>query len=1177
MIKKCISGGLLFAVPIVGTLTPAVATEANSVATAELSVAEFRTPPHSSRPRTWWHWLSGNVTKEGITKDLEAMDRIGLKGAQVVTMPQGAPYGEVKFLSPQWKAAAAHAANEAVRLGMDLGFANSIACSGAGGPWISVEDSMQELVWTETQVVGAFNGNLPLRQPKAVEGYYRDIAVYAYPTIAGDAINLSLLSPEITSTIAANELGSVMDQDSSTKASLLGTEDPHRIEFEFSEAQTVYSFQAWIGDQFPKHLLRQVDISLFSSDDGRQWRRRLGASAWSSVYSGKLKQLTDGRFNPITARFFKLEIKVPAGRTLDLHGVALGGPRLPGIHHKAARSRNHPSGFAPVNAELPKEQVIASDSILNLTEQLDASGVLHCELPEGSWTIVRMGHTSNGHYMGSDTPAEEDVKNRGLEADKMRRETVLKHLNEGLPGQIVRQMQDVDYPVNVSILIDSWECGEQTWTRDFAAEFKQRRGYDCIPWLPVVTGRVIESVNETERFLWDFRRTIADLYAENYFGTFRDFCHENGLILEGEAPGIGIPAIADGLQCLGMMDTPMGEFWIRAEPGPDQHWGPAGQDNTKEAAVAAHVYGKELVTCEAFTSFGYGDGWRMDPQKLKPFGDQQFIKGMNELMFHCFAHQPDDRVPGMTLGQFGLNFTRSLTWWEQGRDWIEYNTRCQHMLRQGRFVADVCFFYGENGPSSVYYYVPDMLNPRERHLPITPEGYDYDCADWTTLNRMTVVDGRVTLPHGMSYPYLILPADARLTLHALEKVKELVLAGATVIGPVPERTPSLSGYPASEARMAAIAGELWPQNGETQRRTGKGRVIVSDSLESVFALDGLLPDFEVRNSAKDTDIRYIHREIGETDFYFVSNQQKRHEAVTLLFRVDGKVPEIWDPETGEVHEASVYDFESGRTAVGLVMEPLESFFVVFRKDAVDTSARIVGLKKDGLPTALRVMDGSASSTQQVAVLGSELPAPDIVTKGDMQLQVWEPGRYTVDFNTGAAKVVEVATVPAPKELRGPWQVAFQAERSAPAEPIVFEDLVSWTERSEEGIKYFSGTASYQSTFHLDSEQLQAGKSTLLDLGRVKNLAEVFVNGESLGVLWRAPFQVDITSALKSGENQLEIRVTNLWGNRLIGDESLPEEQRVTWGFYRFYRADSPLAESGLLGPVRLLSSIEANL
>ena len=1075
---------------------------------------EFLNPPSESRPRTWWHWISNNVSKEGITKDLEAMKRIGLKGAQITTMPQGGPFGDVKYLSPEWFDAVAHAEKEAKRLGLIVGFSNAIGCSGAGGPWITPELSMQKLVWSETLQKGPFEGTLQLPQPEIVEDYYCDLNVVAFPTIPGDELSLASFNPKISSDIPGLKTATLIDGNPATGESIRAVDEKQSIQLEFDAPKKASSLQLYLSEGHNVHP--SIAVSLLSSTDGIKWQSICSLHSRTAFSLSGSKVLSDG-FSEIASRFFKVEFSAPKNHAFTLNELSLGGARLKGANFKAARSSNHPTVFVSTPFAVPAEQTIDSKRIIDLTAHTDASGKVRCKLPEGNWTIIRFGHTSTGKRMVPDHPTDKNPP--GLEADKMSRTAILKHLNKGLVGQVLEQYKKWNDKVRITINIDSWECGAQTWTQDFSGEFQKHRGYDCMSWLLVVTGRIVDSVDRTERFLWDYRRTIADLYAENFYGTFRDFCHAHDILLDGEAPGIGIPAIADGLQCLGLMDVPQGEFWIEAKPGPNRYLGLGGSDNTKEAAVGAHIYGKTITSCEAFTAFGYADGWQMDPEQLKPIGDRQFCLGMNEMVFHRYVHQPDERVPGMTLGQFGLNFDRTLTWWEQGRDWIQYITRCQYMLRQGLFVADVCYFYGEDAPNSVWYYVPKVIDPRKRMKPILPAGYDYDCCDWTSLNKMVVKEGRVVLPDGMSYAYLVMPESAQLTVHALQKISELVKAGATVVGTKPSRSPSLANFPEADRQIQWMANELWPAvPAPAEKKSGKGRVLDNASFEAILKNDTLMPDFEAVSDKADADLRYIHRKLGSTDLYYVCNQQDRVEKTTLYFRCTGKVPEIWHPETGKISLAPVYKIEGGRTAVTLRFNPSEAFFVVFRQPA--------------------------SATKLVLVSKQQVVSHDVFT---------------------------------PIALEGPWKVTFQAGRRAPAEAITFDRLISWTEHPVDGVKYFSGTATYTKTIMVEKNLLKSGQRVYLDLGRVKNVVELFVNEKSIGVLWKKPFCAEITSALQAGKNKIEIRITNLWPNRLIGDQKLPENERVTWCFYKFYTAESPLLESGLLGPVRLLNSLETEL
>ena len=1121
----------------------------------------FASPTDEYRPRTWWHWMDDLVTKEGITKDLEAMKEVGLKGAQIFFIGgKPAADGGMSMLSPVWFDSVEHAAKESKRLGLRLGSTSSAGVSGSGGPWITPELSMQDLVWRDMRVQGPVAETITLPQPRTNMDYYRDIAVLAFPTLGGDAEPIASLRPKIHSNLPGTDWSPAIDGDSETFVSLppKAPEGHGAIDvvFEFESPVQISSLVLQLFEQCSN---RNVTLSI--SQDGQAWRPISNASCRRGHVPAGREELVEG-FHPRDTRFVKLEFKGSHSReATKLYEVSFQAARLRSTHAKAGRASARPDLSNPSQQPIPKSEQIALDTIVDLTDHLLPNGDLNCNLPAGDWTILRIGHTAKGNMVGPASGAA-----AGLEVDKLSVTANEHNFNEGMLGQMVERFGDLTGDSYRCVTIDSWEAGCQTWTKRFPEEFASRRGYDCRKWLITTTGRIVGDIDLTERFLWDYRRTVADLLVDGYFGTLRRLCNERGILLEGEAPGTGIPTIADGIQSLGMMDIPQGEFWIGGEPHPDQPNWIGGNDNTKEPASAAHVYGKEIVSCEAFTSFGHHDGWTQYPYSLKAIGDRQFCKGMNEMVFHRYAHQPDDRFPGMSLGQFGLNFDRTLTWWKPGRAWIEYLTRSQYMLRQGRFFADVCYYYGEDSPNSAYYYVPKQLDPRQMMRPILPEGYDYDVCDWTTFATMTVEDGYVVLPSGMRYAYLVLPNGARYTPRALEKVAELVKAGATAIGQRPSRSPSLNDHLNADKQIQMLAAELWPQaDGPGERHVGKGRVITGKTFEMILEADALAPDFRAESLLADSEVRYIHRKLEAGEMYYISNQQERVEELTLQFRVTGMTPQVWDPATGAKSDLLMYQDNGTVTSVALRMDPYDAQFIVFQKNAVARHA-VTGILKDGAPVR--------SLTQPTEALLELSPFVRADDAGAAQLTAWEPGQYTLSYDNGSRANGVVADLPAPQVVPGSWLVSFPEDRGGPAGALTFDALESWTERPEADIKYFSGTATYRKSMTLEAAHLKKNRRVLLDLGVVNYLAEVFVNGQSLGVLWKAPFRVDITDAAKLGSNAVEVRVTNVWKNRLIGDLRLPEAERITWTYYPFYKdePDAPLMDSGLIGPVRLLSS-----
>ena len=1239
----------------------------------------FRNPPDSARPQTWWHWMNGNITKEGITADLEAMKRVGIGGATIVNVDCGIPAGPVQFLGPEWREMMMHAARVADRLGLELCVENCAGWSSSGGPWNTPEHAMQRVTTSEQKVKGPmhFSGVLP--SPPAKLGFYRDIAVLAFRTPEGE----------------------------------IGTGKPSMIK--------------------------------------------------------------------------NIEAKSGANGEFVLSAPAKG--------HVAA------------------DLVVQRTGIVDLTGELHADGRLTWEVPSGDWTILRVGYTPTG-VENHPAPAE----GTGPECDKFSREALDAHW----AGFVQKVLDDLGPLAGKgktlnNVLIDSYEVGGQNWTPQFRSEFEKRRGYDPLPFLPTLTGRVVDSPEVSERFLWDLRRTIADLFAENYYGHFQELCHQHGLMASFE-PYTGP---FESLQCGEAADIPMGEFWVGSAPDP----------SIKLAASVGHIFGRPIIGAESFTAApGPQHGrWLDDPCSLKALGDQIFCQGINRYIFHRYAMQPWTNCwPGMTMGQWGTHFDRTCTWWEQGRAWLQYVTRCQYLLQRGRFVADAAYFCGESAPVEMRAGDPAL-----------PAGYDYDAVNAGVLHHHAAMkDGHLVLDRGMSYRVLILPpSDRAMTPDLLRKLAELVADGLVVVGAPPQASPSLAGYPACDVEVGKLAARIWGDcNGRTitEHALGRGKAVWGRTLAQVLGELKLEPDFEYPAS-DGAQLGFIHRRDGETEIYFVSSQRNRFDTVECSFRVQGRQPELWNPETGDIEVAPVWHEEKGRTVVPVPFEPSGSVFVVFRakaegdhlvaierkgppaagapskavdlhilkavygvfpaklddvtatvKSLVAGGTREIGANNDlagddpdpgfikqlrvefvhdnrhqnleategetvalpagsevvkalygywpggaktprdvtanvkslvaggtreiqadnamaggdpapnavkqlrvnyrlnGRRQTIEVVEGKtlelpenaeveqalygqlhpppASSDQTVdltaklsarvkhgglsvridnafaggdpavnhpkelrvqysvngvrkrttikenetltlpeTALPSGAPPSYVFLAGDDELRLLAlaPGNFTLRWASSQKTKVRCQSVPAPIAITGPWEVSFPPGWNAPAK-ATFESLQSWTENSDPGVKYFSGTATYTRDFDLPADLPGARRELWLDLGAVKNLAEVSLNGKSLGILWKPPFRVNVTAAARPGRNTLEIKVTNLWPNRLIGDEQLPPDcewngkalkrwpqwlldgkpsptGRVTFTTWHHWNRDATLLDSGLLGPVTIRAAEEVTL
>ena len=1090
----------------------------------------FAHPPADARPHTWWHWVNGNITREGITADLEAMARVGVGGAQIFNLApnvlfrdQPEPPGPVKTLSPEWRALTQHAIREAARVGVELTLHNCPGWSESGGPWVTPEQSMQRVVWSETPAQGPGLFAAKLKQPESVRGFYRDIAVFAFPTLPGEERSFAQLQPVITASATNVNSAALLDDDAETALDLPAPTRarPQFLQFEFREPVTFGRLRLVMRSDGVDTVYVGGRIEV--SDDGKKFRKL----ADLTLYLGTRNAPTAFSFAATRARFVRLTMTASNDRAtmISFAGVQLGAPGIPNSEQKAAsetRGALTKFNFAEIN--LPPEFCLAPARLLNLTDRLRADGRLDWHVPAGHWTILRMGHTSTDKEIHPAAAAE-----RGLECDKMSRAAVEAHFTH-MAGVVIADAGPLAGKSLKMVLADSWEAGCQNWTPGFAAEFRRRRGYDPTPWLPALTGRAVGSLEESERFLWDFRRTIADLIAENHFGVFQELCARHGMQFTAEAPGIGNPTIADGLQCKKYCDVPMGEFWFD------------GHNDSREPASAAHVYGRKLVAAEAFTAGEAQAKWAKAPFDFKALGDLNFCRGINRMVFHRYAHQPwTNRAPGVTMGTWGSNFERTQTWWEQSRAWMSYLQRCQFVLQQGWFVADVAYFYGEGAPNT--------LSGREPRL---PAGYDCDALNADALlHLVSVSNGRLVLANGMSYRLLLLPDDNRMTPAVLEQIAALVKAGATVVGPRPEKSPSLNDWPKADAAIATLAAEVWG-DGDGRRATshacGKGRVFCGVPLAEVLTELNTPPDF---SAAAPTKFAFIHRRLGEADAYFVSSQSREPATARLTFRAGDRVPELWHPETGEIEFAPAFTATNGLVTVALRFDPAESVFVVFRKSAVGV---------DSVQSFTRNGDD---------LLAAAAPAAALVGQADRQLFVdaAAPGRYLARTVSGKTLAAEVTALPAPVPLVGPWMLTFPPHWGVP-EKVSLDRLISWTAHADDGVKHFSGTATYACEFEIADFTSQL----FLDLGAVNNVAEVKLNGHDLGILWKPPFRVNATAALRRrpGRNKLEVRVTNLWPNRLIGDAALPESQRFTWTTFQPYKPTDPLLESGLLGPVQLL-------
>ncbi len=1074
----------------------------------------FRNPPDSAKPRTWWHWTVGNITKEGITKDLEWMKRVGIAGMQLADVSSGRGQTvdkKIKFGSPEWLDAVRYAASEAQRLGLEMTIFSSAGWSETGGPWVKPEQAMKKLVWSEIIVEGPrrFTGKLP--QPPSNNGpirnmerggrggaqpdptYYGDSAVVAYRTPVAE-VNMADFNPKATTNTGPIDAVALLDDDLNSAVTIPAPQDgsPAWVQFEFAQ---------------PFHA-RAITISgrggipvgrVLASEDGMNFRLLVTLPGAQLYRQGQVRTFA---FSETAAKFYRIEL---TGAPLGPAATMSQAPSEPtreyvlteAILHSGARVHRweEKAGFSFLfeyesvpTPEVPAETAIRRSDIVDLTSKMAQDGSLEWDVPVGRWTILRMGYSLTGAKNRPAVPA-----GLGYEADKLSR----KHMEayyHGYFDPIAKSLGPLFGKGLQYVLMDSWEAGMQNWTDKMISEFYNRRGYDPTPYLPALAGRVVENAEVSDCFLWDFRRTLADMFADYHYGTMTELLRQQGLGTYAEAAGVSLEIPEDTLLNKSKVDIPMGEFWVRALHPEMMYY-----QDVRGAASSAHVYGKILVAAESFTGGGYEA-----PYTLKKVGDYWFAQGVNRIIFHTSAHQPLDTKPGNTM--VGTHINRNITWAEQAKPFMTYLARNSFMLQQGLFVADLAYLLNEGAPSTMPFWGVGLT-------PEPPEGYDYDYVNTDVLlNRMSVdANGQLVLPDGMSYRVLVLPEIDRMTVPVLHKIRELVNGGAIVLGPKPMKSPSLVGYPDSDSELQVLANDLWGDLdgiSRTKRACGKGIVVWGLPLPEVLTSLSVPKDVEYGRPL-DANLSWIHRRVGDTDIYFIANRTDSPQEINARFRVSGKEVELWHPDTGEIEQAE-YSIADDRTTLPLHLAERQSVFVVFRRATSSLS---------------RTLPHATSMT--IAVVS------------------------------------------------GPWDVSFPPNLGAP-EKIQLAKLESWTANADQGVKYFSGTATYTKTVQALPNWFQAGAKILLDLGIVRDLAEVSVNGKALEILWKVPYQVNVTGVLKPGENQIEIKVTNEWTNRLIGDRLVPPEKKVlaaSGPMIGGLGGLPPLAESGLIGPVMVISVV----
>lgn len=1081
----------------------------------------FLHPNNSAKPWVFWYWMHGAVSKKGITADLEAMKSVGIAGAYL--MPIKDTSAKIDFqpssrqLTTAWWEKVKYAMTEAKRLGIQLGMHLSDGFALAGGPWISPANSMQKMVWTKTFIKGGSLFDDTISTPEKKENYYRDIAIYAYP-INKEPI---VLSSQSSLQISSSKTGLNVDF----------LKNPYSKETFRSDTT------AWIQYQFTEPFTCR-SLVVKTAGNNYQAQRLLLQSSDDGIHFTNIKQLASPRHGwqdndeevthaipATTARYFRF--------VFDKAGTEPGSEDLDAAKWKPTLKLNaiEMSSEALINQyeskngsiwrvsqrsneqDLPLSDCIQAKELIDLSRHFK-NGKLVWKFPAGNWAILRMGHTSTGHKN------ETGGAGKGLEADKFNAAAIQLQYDSwfgkafDMAGPAAKEVLKVFH-------VDSWECGSQNWSANFETAFQQRRGYALRPFLPVVAGIPIGSAKQSEQVLLDIRKTIAELVNDVFYKTLKTMAHKQNILFSAES--IAPTMMSDGLLHYSHSDLPMGEFWLRS-PTHDK------PNDMLDAISGGHIYGKKIIQSESFTELKMA--WDEHPAMLKAIGDRNLALGVNKLVFHVMAHNPwMDQKPGMTLDGVGLYFQRDQTWFKQSKAWIDYLSRTQAVLQQGKPVVDIAVFTGEELPSRsllpnrLVNTLPGLFGPTrvqseqvrlanhgqpQRTMPegvthsanlADPEnwvnplnGYSYDCFNPDALLRLAKVEnGKVIFANGTSYSVLVFPSKHPLmpyhemSMAVAKKIKSLMQAGATIlIDPA-----SIGSDSARELLLKTLPV--------------KGKMVGIPFVQTDLNNLGVAPD--LTSNATAGSLAYNHRTTEDAEIYFISNQTKQAKEWAVSLRVNKGIPEIWDPLTAKINTAFQWTREGGRTQITLSLEASGSAFIVIPKKA-----------KSNLPSY-----------------------PPIEQKQEHLFQQ-------------------------------NWVLKFDPAYGGPFAKQGISELNSWSNHADPSIKYYSGTAIYSNAFFVADQQVD--QSVILDLGEVHDLASVKLNGKDCGTVFTAPYRVDLSQAIKKGKNLLEIQVTNTWLNRLIGESQNPNLPKITKTTAPLKLEGKSLLKAGLLGPVKLIWSIE---
>lgn len=959
--------------------------------TPDMLMEGFTNPPDSVKPWVYWYWISDNNTREGVTRDLEAMAEVGIGEALIGNIGyEGMQYGNPGILSEEWWQMIEHTIREGKRTGVNIGLFNCPGWSQSGGPWVNPEESMRYLLYSELEIEGGKKLELKLVKPSE---FFQQVRVLAFPVPDNEHSTLNRINSIISTIPQLESPDNLIDGDTGTVCLFRRAAGSKEI---IIDIQSKDSFAARSLLLYPANTPFAADIDLMINLNGEyksikkfRYDRSNARINVGPIPKGpvavSIPEVNSKNFRLIMSNFslsnYLTNLPNNASDAALSEIVLSGSPRVESfIEKQLGKMCQTPFPlwneyqWKPQEETGSEEMKVNPGNVLDLTSSTAADGTLIWAAPEGRWILLQIGAVPTGTRNAQAAPHA-----MGWEVDKMNKHHLKKHFDSYI-GKLLERMPAEERTALKHVVLDSYEQGSQNWTENMIEDFEVKYGYDPVPWFPVFTGRVVGSADQSDRFLWDWRRLVADRIAYDYVGGFRELCQEKGLRIWLENYGHwGFPS--EFLMYGGQSHDVAGEFWNE---------GDLGNIECRAASSAAHIYGKKLVSAESYTSAG--QAYQRYPAMLKKRGDWSYTEGINQVILHLYIHQPyEDKSPGINAW-FGTEFNRKNTWFRQSKNWIDYQRRCMFMLRRGLPVNDICYFIGEDVPKMTGARIPEM-----------PDGYSYDYINAEVImNRLTVKDGRLVLPDGMSYSLLVLPPLEKMRPELLQKIAELVKKGAKVYGPPPSRSPSLQNYPAADLTVKQLVQELWDEADIKARKSGKRSVMNNMSLKEALDITGVLPDVRVTES---TPVLWIHRKMNDCDIYFITNQSDNRLAFEAAFRVRGMQPELWDPLNGRVRDLKVFTHNGGMTEIPLQLESYGSAFIVFRR--------------------------SSDSRSEKPMVKTNFPDP--------------------------VTLLQIST---------PWEVTFDKTLRGPENRIMMETPEDWTKSRDERIRFYSGSAVYRNSFTL---------------------------------------------------------------------------------------------------------------